>query len=884
MRKKSIIISTLVLSMALMVGLSSCNNSSNTSTSSNSNNPIGPVYRVYFYTFGGSQVETQEVNEGATAKIPDNPINGVYPFEGWYTNSQCSGQPFDFSTPITDNLVLYAKWGEVSSAEIEKYNQDWLEKSKENHLYIHYLRFNNTPEEYQEWDIWSWPYNKDGTNFDFAKNENGEIYTDEFGGAYVDIDLTKTYSPAGWLEGDYVDGYEMSYKDEDGNITSKVGFQIVLKETRNNTDSFWKNDGDDNFITLSESRWENGSYHVFCVQDNVPNYTYKYTAEQVENPYENDDGTNISQSNINSSTPSKYGISSTSNDFYNNAGIGYQVMVASFADSDGDGMGDIYGITKKLNYLKETLNINTLWLTPIQLSDSYHAYDIIDYKVVDPKFGSKNSPNTVGGVPTEESAMADYQDLIDEAKKLDIRIVMDLVVNHTSKKNVWFMESSKLNPEYRSFYQWKNIEDVAGNKNWHQYSTTSYAYYGKFASSMPELNYDYQGTRDAMVDVAYYWLDKGVSGFRIDAVKHIYMADEVTKSSGDKIIQDYDQLTDTDYSSNLTKNINFFQEFNGRIKEKYPNAMILGENFDGNAVNNVAPYYQGLDSMFDFYLYYKLSNIAITNSAGVGARASAIANNTGDWCVPGILNKYNSNRGGNAIDSVFTSNHDVPRALNMMVGTANNSDDQQPGTVTSANSELAIQKAKAYATVMTMLPGITWIYYGDELGMSSNYATGENKTSPHVDRWYRQPYKFGNEGQGVSDSDGIYQTGFNFTGGAGFKIEYDEYNKTILKSAEDQLKDENSMLNYYKQLTSLKSSEKALINGEYIGITLQEMNTNSETIFAFSRSNGVDTFYIYVNFGNSSVNLNMNQGTKLISSGQVGSNSLGAHSAVIIKG
>lgn len=878
--KKILLITSLTCSMILFGSLSSCTGGQNNfSSSQGSLLPDGPIYRVYFYTFGGSAVKTQEVNEGGLATKPDNPINGTKMFEGWYTNSKCTGDAFDFTTPITDNLVLYAKWGNVSSEVIDEYNQKWLEKSQENHLYIHYLRFNNTPEEYKNWDIWSWPYNGDGTNFDFARDQNGNIYTDEFGGAYVDIDLTKTYSPAGWLEGDYVDGLTMSYKDSAGNLVKKVGFQIVLKESRTNTDSFWKNDGDDNFVTLSESRWENGSYHVFCVQDNVPNYTYKYSADQVDNPYEDDDGTNVSISNINSSNPSKYGISKTSSDFYNNAGIGYQIMVASFADSDGDGMGDIYGITKKLDYLKDNLHINTLWLTPIQLSDSYHAYDIIDYKVVDPKFGSKNSPNTVGGVPTEESAMKDYEDLLKEAKKRDIRVVMDLVVNHTSKKNVWFMESSKLNPDYRSFYQWKNTSEVKDNKNWHQYSTTNYSYYGKFASSMPELNYDYQGTRDAMVDVAEFWLDKGVSGFRIDAVKHVYMADEVNKSSTDQIITDYDEATKTDYSSNLTKNINFFQEFNARIKQKNNDAFIVGENFDGNAINNVSPYYQGLDSMFDFYLYYKLSNIAITNSSGNGARASAIATDTGDWCVPGILNKYNSYRGNNAIDSVFTSNHDVARVMNMMVGTASNADDQSSGTVDSSNSDLAIAKSKCYATVMTMLPGVTWIYYGDELGMSSNFATGETKTSPHVDRWYRQPYKFGNESQGMSDSDGVYQTGFNFTGGAGFSIGYDNYNKSLLKSASDQLKDSNSMLSYYKQLTSLKSSESALINGSYNGI-----NTGNETVFAFSRTDGTSTYYIYVNFGNNAVNLDLSSGEQIVKTGNVSSDSLGAHSAVIIKG
>lgn len=880
MKKKLAVLSLVGISLAT---LGSCTISrhvpepgENGSSSGGVCEVVGEKFRVYFYSNGGSNVAPIEVEAGQTITKPDDPIYATHKFVGWYLNSQGKGEQFDFSKPITSNTVLYAKWESLGAEEIEAYNQEWLTKSEKDHLYIHYLRFNNTPEEYEAWDIWSWPYGGDGTNFDFKKGDNGKIITDELGGAYVDIDLTKTYSPAGWLNGGYVDGLTMSYM-VNNNLVDKVGFQIVLKATRENKDAYWENDGDDNFITLSENKWDNGSYHVFCVQNNVPNYTSKYSAEKQENPYEKDDGNNTSTSNVNSSEKSKYGIAKTSEDFLNNAGVGYQVMVASFADSDGDGMGDIYGITKKLDYLKNTLHINTLWLTPIQLSDSYHAYDIIDYKVVDPKFGSKVSPNTSNGTPTEESAMKDYEDLLKEAEKRDIRVVMDLVLNHTSKKNTWFLKSSQLDPDYRSFYQWKKSSEVDGNKNWHQFSTTAYSYYGKFASSMPELNYDYQGTRDAMVDVAKFWMDKGVDGFRIDAVKHIYMADEVTKSSTDKIIEDFDKATNTDYSSNLTKNINFFQEFNARVKAVNPNALVLGENFDGNAVNNVAPYYQGLDSMFDFYMYYKLSNIAMGDSSGNHARAQSISNRTGDWCFPGVYAKYNEYRNGGAIESVFTSNHDVSRVMNMMVGSASNADDQTYGTVTSSNASKAIERAKCYATVMTMLPGITWIYYGDELGMTSNFASGETKTSPHVDRWYRQPYKFTNGTSGTLDSDGVYQTGFNFTGGAGFKIGYDSYNEDSLKSAQEQLTDVNSMLSYYSKLTELKSSSEALIHGSYTGIS------TSETVFAFSRTLGSETYYVYVNFGASSASVNLKTGTKVLSLGTVNGSSLGAHSAVIIK-
>ena len=854
--------------------------SSNNKPSSSST--IVARYNVYFSTGDKNiKIESQKVKEGGKVERPKDPVKSAATFIGWYVNPSFEGEPYDFDSPVVGNLVLYAKWAKASDDQINAYNKEWEEKSEKDHLYIHYLRFNNTPKEYEAWDIWSWPSNRDGTNFDFEKDSAGNIIVDELGGAYVDIDLTKTYSPAGWLSGAYVPGLTMSYIDKEGNMTPRVGFQIVLKETRADSGSFWKNDGDDNFVTLADAKWDNGSYHVFAIENNVPNFTTRFSAEKTENPYENDDGTNVSIANINSSLASKFGKSASSPDFKSSAGIGYQIMVASFADSDGDGWGDILGIKNKLKYLKDTLHVNTLWLTPIQLSDSYHAYDIIDYKVVDAKFGSKLSPNTQNGIPTNESAMADYEDLLNEAEKMGIKVIMDLVVNHTSKKNVWFLESSKLNPDYRSYYQWKRNSEVKNNKNWHQFSSTNYSYYGKFASSMPELNYDFQGTRDAMVDVAHFWMDKGVDGFRIDAVKHIYMADEVNKTSTDDVRQDFDSATNTDYSSNLTKNINFFQEFNARIKQKNPNAFLVGENFDGAALTNVAPYYQGMDSLFDFYMYFKMSNVAMGDSTGNNARANSVANTGGEgWNFPGVYAKYNSytKNGNNAIESVFTSNHDVGRMMNMMVGTANNADDQSAGTVTTSNYTKAIERAKCYSAVMTMLPGITWIYYGDELGMSSNLAAGETKTSPHVDRWYRQPYKFGNESEGTPDSDGVYQTGFNFTGGAGFSIGYDSYNKNTLKSASDQLKDAGSLLSHYKKLTELKSSKSALINGSYTGIQCQE------TVFGFKRTGGGETYYVYVNFGNSSATIsNKPSGTVAYQFGTVNGSNLGAHSGIIIK-
>jgi glycosidase len=151
--------------------------------------------------------------------------------------------------------------------------------------------------------------------------------------------------------------------------------------------------------------------------------------------------------------------------------------------------------------------------------------------------------------------------------------------------------------DYRSFYHWQYDPTHALEDPWHRFGTTNNYYYAKFATGMPELNFDYQGTRDAMVDVAKYWAAFGVDGFRIDAVKHVYMADEVTQASGDAIV------ADGVYSSNRTKNVNFFKELNFRIKSVYPNVFLVGENFDGWD-QQIAPYYEGMDSNSIFKIFF----------------------------------------------------------------------------------------------------------------------------------------------------------------------------------------------------------------------------------------------------------------------------------------
>ncbi len=842
-------------------------------------NPIA-LYKIAFYTGNGaSQVEAMtNIKAGDPISAPEDPKWAYHTFDGWYTDYNEDPakmtNKFEFKTMPAKNLCLYAKWiSSVSDDTLQDYENELNTSSEEGHLYIHYMRFNNVASDYEPLNLWVWPYQYAGREFDWIRDANGNIVIDDIAGATCDIDMTVKYTDAGkegnepmqfLINSAVAENYKHNdIKNPSNYMNPRSGFLIVYKDSKD-SGTHWRSDGNaDQLFNIEDAIWDNGSLHIFCVQDNVSSFVYHITNQKtIVNPYENDDGSHVSISNVNSSEilKLKYGTQL----FDTVTGVGYQIMVSSFADSDGDGMGDIRGIISNFDYIKK-LNVDVIWLTPIQLSDSYHGYDIIDYKEVDPKFGT----------------LADYKELLEIAHDNNIKVVMDLVLNHTSTNNVWFQNSAKLivgedGTQYRNFYQWRNHEKETDlSSDWYPYSEYAYSYYGKFSPSMPELNYDYQGTRDAIVDVAKYWLGilgngKGVDGFRIDAVKHIYMADEVTPSASDIIISDYDADTESDYSSNLTKNINFFTYFANEIKAEYPNCYLVGENFDGHAYN-VAPYYSAFDGMLDFYMYYNFGELATypTASASLAGNSTSsggsvpTGTNTnklrgGEWDFEGVLgtekaySKYGlegtANNNADVVDSLFTSNHDIPRLMNNVVRTYSGAN-WTAGTVTAANKDFAEKYSKAIIATMMCLPGVSYIYYGDELGMSSNYETGQTKTSPHVDRQYRQPFKWTTKDYDNGGSN--YITHFSISGDATYYVRWDDYNKTV-SGAEEQDKDTNSFLNYVRYWTNLKSNDAVIRYGEYAYKPVEWNPGNvAQALFSFTRTYQGTTYWIVTNFDSS---------------------------------
>ena len=801
--------------------------------------------------------------------------------------------------------------------EINEYVDNLKKTSSANHLYVHYYRFNNTASSYNDWDVWAWPYKPkegEGVRFDWVGRTQsadrltatGDAKVDSFSYATVDIDLTKDYD-GGWNATTKTMGGKTTnfYADEaKTTLDTKVGIQLVQSETRTSSSGFWKNDGGNLYVTLNDFAMQNKdnttSYHVFLVQDNVQSATaLPPGADDISDPFTNDDGTNVTYGNsayanadwnnkaLQASSPTF--LSGSSTILPHGAGVGYQIMVASFADSDGDGFGDIYGIEQKLDYL-DALGVNVLWLTPIQSSDSYHGYDISDYTTVDPKFGSTVSPAAVAnhGVVTSDTAKADYKSLIDAAHAKGMAVVMDLVINHTSTTNTWFIKSAQLDQSLRGYYQWGNnktqANEINEDKFWYPYGDHVYSYYAKFGSSMPELNYAYANTRAAVTSMALNWCQFGVDGFRMDAVKHIFLDEEVTRSSGDTVVLDVS--ASGDYSSNLTKNLNFWREVNYTVKSQYPNAFFVGENFDGHAYH-VAPYYEGFDSLFDFYSYFNLTSMASrsfrngSSGAFQGSLSSFLgaydATSTdkytasgdaqlagakkisyeGNWNLKGVLttnNKYRSggsapsdSAGFSAINGVFTSNHDIARCINRIAGDGwSSSGLEKQGEVTTSNFSSLDNLSTLVEITELMLPGCTWIYYGDELGMTGNLQ-GKQSTDGYADLAYRQPMKWKQDG--VS-GDGSMTCGYNITG-SGANVQWDNINSTAtVKDAETQVASASSHFSNISKFAQIKGSTPALIKGNY---SVAEISGNASYASVITRTLGSEVYKYYVNFGNTSV-------------------------------
>lgn len=338
--------------------------------------------------------------------------------------------------------------------------------------------------------------------------------------------------------------------------------------------------------------------------------------------------------------------------------ICYEIFVRSFCDSNGDGTGDLNGITSRLDYLQD-LGVEALWLTPIQPSPSYHKYDVTDYYGIDPEYGT----------------LDDFKRLISEAHARGIAVIMDLVINHTSIKHPWFQASVQGETNsYRRFYNWKTPEEIEAlgiatreatpdtweRNPWHKAIGNTEKYYGLFWKGMPDLNCDHPPVRQAIYEIGRFWLNIGVDGFRLDAARHIYPEWE-------------------EY-----KNYDFWVEFRNEMQKANPNVYLVGEVW--STAQNVAPYFRGLSANFNFDLSLSLQKIVLEEQDTNQLVETLSANRA-------VFLKTNPA----FIDAIMLTNHDQTRIGSVLKGNTN--------------------RLKVAANLLLTLPGQPYLYYGEEIGM-----------------------------------------------------------------------------------------------------------------------------------------------------------------------
>ena len=418
--------------------------------------------------------------------------------------------------------------------------------------------------------------------------------------------------------------------------------------------------------------------------------------------------------------------------------ISYEIFVRSFCDSDGDGIGDFRGIASKASYLKD-LNVGCVWLMPIHESPSYHGYDIIDYYSTNEDYGT----------------IEDFKYMLDVLHQNDIKVLIDFVANHTSSQNQWFLEGLS-NPDspYADYYEFTDKPD--STSGWKYNGQYNKYYRGNFSAGMPDLNYKNKAVWTEMKNVAGYWLDTGVDGFRLDASMHI------------------------DPDLDMTQE--WWQDFETYVKSKNPEAFVVGENWITNP-DPVASFFNCMDSSFDFPLQEQIMRLA---------RGEQLD-------IVGFVNRELQ------LQKMYAdTTPDVPKT-SVMTTFLNNHD--QTRTVSYLGS---VEKAKLAAAIQFTLPGMPFIYYGEELGQQSN-NNDPNRREP-MD-WYASA-----KGEGMCVLDK------NFFG---VPSQYTVANDGI--SLEEEINDENSIYNYYKKLTQLRTDYPIFFSGNYSSIESKSLNCYTVT-------------------------------------------------------
>jgi trehalose-6-phosphate hydrolase len=474
----------------------------------------------------------------------------------------------------------------------------------------------------------------------------------------------------------------------------------------------------------------------------------------------------------------------------------YQIYMPSYADSDGDGYGDFKGITGKLDYLQQ-LGIKGIWLTPFLKSPMVdNGYDVADYYAVDPTYGTTD----------------DFKTFLYEAHKRGIKVIMDMVLNHTSTDSQWFQEArkSKDNP-YRDYYIWKdkpnNWESFFGGTAWEYDAATNQYYYHKFDVRMADLNWQNPKVRKEVQKVLRHWLDMGVDGFRLDVINFLttdgIIADNPVKDVAQQHKNDIDQPGVKDAMRMIRLTVN-----------EYPDRFIVGEI--GSDKIDVLKQYQGED-LLDVVFNFNFGSIP-------------------EFSAERIYNELQRmEKEMSSYPTLFFGSHDMPRIINRL-------------------ADGDAKRAEALAVLILTAKGVPFIYFGEEIGMQNIIAENYNEI---VDIQGKTQYKLALE-KGMPAADALTEGNkhnrdksrspmqWNATKNAGFSTATpwiklgNDYRRTNIAAL---INKENSILSNYIKLVALRNQEEVLQYGKYKKLELKD------SCLIYTRSFNNEDITVIINFG-----------------------------------
>ena len=496
----------------------------------------------------------------------------------------------------------------------------------------------------------------------------------------------------------------------------------------------------------------------------------------------------------------------------------YQIYPRSFNDSNGDGIGDINGIREKLDYLKE-LGIDVIWLSPVYKSpNDDNGYDISDYCDIMDEFGT----------------MDDMEKLLKEANEKGIKILMDLVVNHTSDEHKWFIEAKKSKDnKFRDYYIWRdpvnghepnNLGSCFSGSAWQYDESTDQYYLHLFSKKQPDLNWENENVRNEVYKMMNFWIDKGIGGFRMDVIDLIgKVPDEMITGNGPKL-HDY------------------LQEMNKAALEGH-DLLTVGETW--GATPEIAKLYSN-PKRKELSMVFQFEHIGLDQIEGKEK-----------WDVKPldlldlkkVLSKWQTELEGEGWNSLFWNNHDLPRIVSRW----------------GNDREYRVESAKMLATLLHGMKGTPYIYQGEELGMTNVRFEDINEYNDiETLNMYKDRISKGYSHDEIMAS--IYAKGrdnartpmqWDSTENAGFTtgkpwLKVNKNYKFI--NAEDCLQDKDSIFYHYKKLINIRKHNDTIIYGNY-KLLLPEDNN----VFAYSRELNGDKIVVVCKFYNKEINLNFKE-------------------------